>query len=72
MIVRIISSDKHTAWIMAEDAVSTGRVAGNSCSGLLGVAHGCFRNVARVALQGCSGCQVTLAWDMLGFVNSKK
>ena len=39
------------------------------------VDRGCFgllANVSRVALQGCSGCSVTLARDMLWFVNSKK
>jgi len=33
---------------------------------------GLLANVSRVALQSCRGCSVMLAWDVLGFVNSKK
>jgi hypothetical protein len=33
---------------------------------------GLLANVSGVALHGCWGCSVTLARDMLGFVNSKK
>jgi hypothetical protein len=34
--------------------------------------QGLLANVSGVALQGCWGCSVTLARDVLGFVNSKK